>query len=125
MAGKTTAKSADAHVAPATGLSVPYTCCEVAKEIHTTTVAARRRRCSPSTCGVLLSTTTRRQTTNFFENFCRSKFNFSRRAYIAQVLASLMTTMALRHAFDIPGGKCRIQNVDESMCYMFNSAKRS
>ena len=62
---------------------------------------------------------------NFFEKFCRSKFNFSRRAYMAQVLASLMTTMALRHAFDIPGGECRIQNVDESMCYMFNSAKRS
>ena len=58
-------------------------------------------------------------------SFCRSKFNFSRRAYMAQVLASLMTTMALRHAFDIPGGECRIQNVDESMCYMFNSAKRS
>ena len=50
-------------------------------------------------------------------SFCRSKFNFSRRAYMAQVLASLMTTMALRHAFDIPGGECRIQNVDESMCY--------
>ena len=58
-------------------------------------------------------------------SFCRSKFNFSRRAYMAQVLASLMTTMALRHAFDIPGGEGRIQNVDESMCYMFNSAKRS
>ena len=58
-------------------------------------------------------------------SFCRSKFNFSRRAYMAQVLASLMTTMALRHAFDVPSGECRIQNVDESMCYVFNSAKRS
>ena len=58
-------------------------------------------------------------------SFCRSKFNFSRRAFMAQVLPSLMMTMALRHAFDIPGGEGRIQNVDESMCYMFNSAKRS
>ena len=50
---------------------------------------------------------------------------FSRRGYMAQVVPSLMMTMALRHAFDIPGGEGRIQNVDESMCYMFNSAKRS
>ena len=57
-------------------------------------------------------------------SFCRSKFNFSRRAYMAQVLPSLMT-MALRHAFDIPGGEGRIQKVDESMCKLFNSAKRS
>ena len=39
---------------------------------------------------------------------------------MAQVVPSLMMTMALRHAFDIPGGEGRIQNVDESMCYMFN-----
>ena len=44
---------------------------------------------------------------------------------MAQVVPSLMMTMALRQAFDIPGGEGRIQNVDESMCYMFNSAKRS
>ena len=42
---------------------------------------------------------------------------FSRRGYMAQVVPSLMMTMALRHAFDIPGGEGRIQNVDESMCY--------
>ena len=34
---------------------------------------------------------------------------------MAQVVPSLMMTMALRHAFDIPGGEGRIQNVDESM----------
>ena len=40
---------------------------------------------------------------------------------MAQVVPSLMMTMALRHAFDIPGIEGRIQNVGESMCYMFNS----
>ena len=42
---------------------------------------------------------------------------FSRRAYMAQVVPSLMMTMDLRHALDIPGREGRIQNVDESMCY--------
>ena len=50
---------------------------------------------------------------------------FSRRGYMAQVVPSLMMTMALRHAFDIPGGEGRIQNVDESMCYMFTVIARS
>ena len=44
---------------------------------------------------------------------------------MAQVVPSLMITMALRHAFDIPGGEGRIQNVDESMCYMFTVIARS
>ena len=42
---------------------------------------------------------------------------FSRRAYMAQVVPSLMMTIALRHAFDITGREGRIQNVDERMCY--------
>ena len=41
-----------------------------------------------------------------------SSTRFSRRAYMARVVPSLMMTMALRHAFDIPGGEGRIQNVD-------------
>ena len=54
-----------------------------------------------------------------------SSTRFSRRGYLAQVVPSLMMTLALRHAFDIPGGEGRIENADESMCYIFNSAKRS
>ena len=54
-----------------------------------------------------------------------SQSRFSRRGYLAQVVPSLMMTLALRHAFDIPGGEGSIQNIDESMCYMFNSDKRS
>ena len=54
-----------------------------------------------------------------------SSTRFSRRGYLAQVVPSLMLTLALRHAFDIPGGEGRIENADESMCYIFNSAKRS
>ena len=45
-----------------------------------------------------------------------------KRAYIAQVVPRLMMTMTLGHGFDIPG-EGQIQNVDKSMCYVFNSAK--
>ena len=50
---------------------------------------------------------------------------FSRRKYMAQVVPSLMMTLALRHAFDIPVGVGRIENADESMCYSYNSANKS
>ena len=53
-------------------------------------------------------------------SFCRSRFNFSSFSFASSLRFNCSKTDLIFHS-----GEGRIQNVDESMCYMFNSAKRS
>ena len=50
---------------------------------------------------------------------------FSKKGYMSQVVPSLMFSRALSHAFKIPTGQGRIRNLDESMCFSYNTASKS
>ena len=50
---------------------------------------------------------------------------FSRRGYMAQVVPALMFSKAIQHAFKIPVGQGRIRNIDESMCFTYNTTNKS
>ena len=54
-----------------------------------------------------------------------TKTRFSRRGYESQLYSALVFNRAIRYMFKIPDGEGRISNVDESMCYMYNTATKS
>ena len=54
-----------------------------------------------------------------------SSTRFSKRGYMAQVVPSLMFSKALQHAFKIQAGEGRIRNIDESMCFTYNTAAKT
>ena len=50
---------------------------------------------------------------------------FSRRGYKSQLVPAITLNRALRYMFKIGAGEGNIRNVDESMCYAYNTASKS
>ena len=50
---------------------------------------------------------------------------FSKEGYKSQLVSALVFNRAIRYMFKIPAGVGNIRNVDESMCYTYNTSKKS